>query len=87
MYVLSWVVLGTFAGWITGRFLKGNQCGAWMDIIMGIAGALLAGFLLQNDRFLGRVEIVSTTVGVVLGAVIFTVLAAFINGRKRYALK
>jgi uncharacterized membrane protein YeaQ/YmgE (transglycosylase-associated protein family) len=85
MYFLSWIVLGAFAGLITGNFLKGNQYGPWMDVIMGIAGALMAEFLLHNDRFPGRVEIVSTTVAAVLGAVTFTVLAAFINGRKRYA--
>jgi uncharacterized membrane protein YeaQ/YmgE (transglycosylase-associated protein family) len=85
MYVLSWIVVGTFAGWITGRLLKDNQYGLWMDVIMGIAGALVAGFLLHNDRYPGRVEIVSTTVAALLGAVIFAALSAFIIGRKRYA--
>jgi uncharacterized membrane protein YeaQ/YmgE (transglycosylase-associated protein family) len=85
MYVLSWIVLGTLAGWITGRLLKGNEYGPWMDVVMGIAGALTAGLLLHNGRFSGRIEIVSTTLAAVLGAVIFTVAAAFINGRRRYA--
>ena len=85
MYVLSWIVLGTLAGWITGRLLKGNEYGPWMDVVMGIAGALTAGLLLHNGKFPGRIEIVSTTLAAVLGAVIFTVAAAFINGRRRYA--
>jgi uncharacterized membrane protein YeaQ/YmgE (transglycosylase-associated protein family) len=85
MYVFSWIVLGMLAGWMTGRLLKGNEYGPWMDVVMGIAGALTAGFLLHNGRFPGRIEIVSTTVASVLGAVVFTVAAAFINGRRRYA--
>jgi uncharacterized membrane protein YeaQ/YmgE (transglycosylase-associated protein family) len=40
MYIRLWIVLGALAGWITGRLLKGNQYGPWVDIVMGIAGAL-----------------------------------------------
>jgi len=85
MYILSWIVLGGLAGWITGRLLKGNQYGPRVDIVAGIAGALGAGFLVHYGGFPGRFEIVSTTLSAILGAVVVTVLSAFINGRKRYA--
>lgn len=85
MYVFLWVVLGALAGWITGRVLKGNQYGPWVDIVMGIAGATGSGLLVQYGGFPGRFEIVSTVLSVILGAVVLTVLTAFANGRKRYA--
>ena len=85
MYVVSWIILGAVAGWITGRALKGNQYGPWVDIIMGIAGALAGGFLIQVAGFPGRFEIVSTPLSAILGAVALTVITAFVNGRKRYA--
>jgi uncharacterized membrane protein YeaQ/YmgE (transglycosylase-associated protein family) len=85
MYVFLWVVLGALAGWITGRVLKGNQYGPWVDIVMGIAGATGSGFLMQYGGFPGRFEIVSTVLVVILGAIGLTVLTAFANGRKRYA--
>jgi uncharacterized membrane protein YeaQ/YmgE (transglycosylase-associated protein family) len=85
VYILLWIILGALAGWITGRLLKGNQYGPWVDIVMGIAGALGGGFLIHFGGFPGRVEIVSTSLSAILGAVVVTVLSAFANGRKRYA--
>jgi uncharacterized membrane protein YeaQ/YmgE (transglycosylase-associated protein family) len=87
MYILSWIVLGALGGWITGRLLKGNQYGPWVDIAIGITGALGGGFLIHYGGFPGRFEIVSTTLSAILGAFALTVLTSFVNGRKRYALR
>jgi uncharacterized membrane protein YeaQ/YmgE (transglycosylase-associated protein family) len=85
MHFFLWVVLGALAGWVTGRVLEANQYGPGVDIVMGIGGATVSGFLLQYGGFPGRFEIVSTVLSVVLGAVALTALTAFVNGRKRYA--
>jgi uncharacterized membrane protein YeaQ/YmgE (transglycosylase-associated protein family) len=84
MYVLSWIVVGAVAGWITGRILNGNEYGPWMDVVVGIAGAMAGGFLITYGGFPGRLEMVSTTLSAILGAVGLTVLAAIVNGRNRY---
>jgi uncharacterized membrane protein YeaQ/YmgE (transglycosylase-associated protein family) len=85
MQIVLWAVVGAFVGWLTGRVLKGNEYGPWVDIVMGVAGATGGGFLIQYGGFPGRFEIVSTLLSAILGAVALTVLTAFINGRKRYA--
>jgi uncharacterized membrane protein YeaQ/YmgE (transglycosylase-associated protein family) len=86
MHFFLWTVLGALAGWGTGEFLKGSQYGPWVDIVLGVAGAIAGGLLIQYGGFPGRFEIVSTTLSVVLGAVVLTVLGAFAtNGEKRYA--
>jgi uncharacterized membrane protein YeaQ/YmgE (transglycosylase-associated protein family) len=85
MYILSWIVLGAIAGWITGRYLKSNQYGPWVDVVMGVAGALLGGFLIQYGGLPGRFEIVSTTLAAIVGAIVLTMVTKFVNGRRRYA--
>lgn len=85
VYLLSWVVLGALAGLITGRILRGNQYGPLMDLVIGVAGAVVGGFLAVGGRLAGRFEVVSTTLSAIVGAVILTAVIAFINGRKRYA--
>ena len=85
MYFLLSGVVGIIFGWATGTFLKGSQYGLWVDIVMGIAGALGGELLIHYGGFPGRFEIVSTTLSAALGAVTLTLLAAFVTRRRRYA--
>jgi uncharacterized membrane protein YeaQ/YmgE (transglycosylase-associated protein family) len=86
MFYLSLVALGIVAGWLTGRVLKGNQYGPFMNVAMGVAGALAGGFLMTRFAgYSGRGGMFYAAFVALLGAVLFTVLTAFINGRKRYA--
>jgi uncharacterized membrane protein YeaQ/YmgE (transglycosylase-associated protein family) len=45
MSLLAWLVVGLIAGWLTGLVMKGSGYGVVMDIIIGIVGALVGGFL------------------------------------------
>jgi len=43
---IGYLIIGAIAGWIAGRIMKTRE-GILMDIVVGIAGALLGGFLLS----------------------------------------
>jgi uncharacterized membrane protein YeaQ/YmgE (transglycosylase-associated protein family) len=46
MGIISWIILGAVAGWIVSLIVKTDaQQGAIGNIIVGIVGALLGGFL------------------------------------------
>jgi len=46
MGFLAWIVLGGFAGWIASMIAKTNaQQGLFLNIIVGIVGAFLGGFV------------------------------------------
>ena len=51
MGILSWIILGLVAGWLAGQFMKGGGYGLIGDIVLGIIGALVGGFL--ASRLLG----------------------------------
>ncbi len=71
MGVLVWVLVGLIAGWLTGLVLHGSGYGLVGDIILGILGALVGGFL------------VSAVFGVpdaVRGFNVPTVIVAFVGG-------
>jgi uncharacterized membrane protein YeaQ/YmgE (transglycosylase-associated protein family) len=43
---LAWIVIGAIAGWLASIVMKTNrEQGLIMDIIVGIVGALIGGFL------------------------------------------
>ena len=49
--LIWWIVVGLIAGWITGKIMKGGGYGALMDIILGIVGAVIGGYLAVGRRY------------------------------------
>ena len=45
MGILSWIIVGIIDGWLAGVVMKGSGYGVLGDIILGIVGALVGGFL------------------------------------------
>ena len=48
MSILAWIVVGLIAGWLAGMVMKGGGYGVVGDIIVGIIGAVIGGFLATN---------------------------------------
>ena len=51
MWLIVELALCAFAGWATGQIMKGGGYGLLGDILLGIVGGWLGGFLL--GRFMG----------------------------------
>ena len=45
MSILGWIILGLIAGFIGGKIVNRQGQGFWLDIALGIIGALVGGFL------------------------------------------
>lgn len=46
MNILLWIVLGAVAGWLASMVMKTNrEQGLLMDIVVGIVGAVLGGWI------------------------------------------
>lgn len=46
MGIIAWIIIGGLAGWIASIITKTNrQMGVFANIIVGIIGALIGGFL------------------------------------------
>jgi uncharacterized membrane protein YeaQ/YmgE (transglycosylase-associated protein family) len=45
MGILGWILLGLLAGWLAGVLVKGSGYGVIGDIILGILGALVGGWI------------------------------------------
>lgn len=44
---IGYIIIGGIAGWIAGKIVKGSGSGILMNIVIGIVGALIGGFLLS----------------------------------------
>lgn len=48
MNILLWLILGLLAGWIASMIMGTNsQQGMLMDIVLGVVGAFVGGFLMN----------------------------------------
>jgi uncharacterized membrane protein YeaQ/YmgE (transglycosylase-associated protein family) len=45
MSIIAWIVLGLIAGFIASKLVGGTGQGLLMDIVLGIVGAVLGGYL------------------------------------------
>lgn len=44
---ISYIFIGAIAGWIAGKAVKGSGSGLIVNMVVGICGALIGGFILQ----------------------------------------
>jgi len=69
MWLVWTTLIGILAGWLASKLVKGRGMGLLMDLILGIVGAILGGFVfgllgIAAYTLLGR--LVMATVGAVL---------------------
>jgi uncharacterized membrane protein YeaQ/YmgE (transglycosylase-associated protein family) len=88
MSILAWIVVGLIAGWLAGKVTRGSGYGVIGDIILGVVGALVGGFLATN--VFGMRDLVSginltTLIVAFLGAVLVVVIVGLLSGRRRVA--
>ena len=83
MSILGWIVLGLIAGFIASRIVNSTGAGLFLDIILGVIGAFVGGFLFIELGATGVTgfNIYSMFVAVV-GAVIFLVIYHALMGRR-----
>jgi uncharacterized membrane protein YeaQ/YmgE (transglycosylase-associated protein family) len=47
MGIFSWIILGLIAGFIGSKIVDRQGQGFWLNIVLGVAGALVGGFLFE----------------------------------------
>jgi Predicted membrane protein len=75
MSFLAWIVLGLISGFIASKIVNKSGSGAVMDIVLGIVGAVVGGWLFSTIGHVGvtGVNLYSILVAVV-GAVVVLIL-------------
>lgn len=86
MGILSWIIVGLIAGWLAGVIMRGSGYGILGDIVLGIIGALIGGFL--ASAVFGIQSPVSgfnlgTLIVALLGAIFVVAIVRALPGRTR----
>jgi uncharacterized membrane protein YeaQ/YmgE (transglycosylase-associated protein family) len=85
MSFLSWVVLGLIAGFIGSKITNGRGEGVVLDILLGIVGAFVGGWLFRifGARGVSGLNLYSLFVAVI-GSVVFLVIYHALRRRRSW---
>jgi uncharacterized membrane protein YeaQ/YmgE (transglycosylase-associated protein family) len=83
MGILAWIVLGLIAGFIASKIVNHTGSGIIMDIVLGVVGALVGGFLFSMFGAVGVTgfNIYSMLVAIVGAVVVLWIYHALVGRR------
>jgi len=76
--LIAWILIGLIAGWLAGKVTRGAGFGCLADILLGLIGSLLGGWIFSRLGILGGgflFSLAAATVGAVLLVAIARLLA------------
>jgi len=81
MSFIAWIVLGLLAGFIASKIVNKSGEGFFLDIVLGVVGAVVGGYLFQTFGMAGvtGVNLYSILVAVVGAVVVLFVYHAVIR--------
>jgi uncharacterized membrane protein YeaQ/YmgE (transglycosylase-associated protein family) len=81
--IIAWIVVGLIAGWAASSVSRGHGYGIIGDIVVGLIGALIGGFL-AGFFIHGSVGLIGSIIVAFLGALILlAILRMFGRSRAR----
>ena len=81
MDIIIFLLVGLVAGWLAGQLVKGGGFGMIGDIVVGVIGAVIGGFLLQwaGLGVIVRQPIIDAIIVATVGAVILLLILRLIK--------
>ena len=70
MGVIWFLLIGLAAGWLAGQVIKGGGYGVIGDIIIGVIGALLGGFLFNALGISAESGVLGSLIVATIGAIV-----------------
>ena len=75
MSIISWIILGPIAGFIGSKIVNRQGQGFWLDIALGIIGAIVGGFLFE---FFGGTGITGLNIWSMIVAIVGSVVVLWV---------
>jgi uncharacterized membrane protein YeaQ/YmgE (transglycosylase-associated protein family) len=77
--VIGWLVVGLLAGWIAGKVSRGRGFGCIANVVLGLVGAVLGGWIFSQLGIV-RFGFIYSLAAATLGAVILVAIARLFSG-------
>jgi uncharacterized membrane protein YeaQ/YmgE (transglycosylase-associated protein family) len=82
--LLYWILIGLVAGWLAGKIARGAGYGCITDIILGLIGSVLGGWLFMKLGIFGGGTLYSLAAATVGAVILVAIVHLFVgNSRQR----
>ena len=83
MGILSWIILGLIAGFIGSKIVDSQGQGFWLNMALGIIGALVGGFLFSLFGATGVTGLnIWSMIVAVAGSIVVLLIYNAVSGRR-----
>jgi len=83
MGIISWIILGLIAGFIGSKIVDKQGQGFWLNIALGIVGALVGGFLFDLIGSTGVTGLnIWSMIVAIIGSVVVLWIYNAVSGRR-----
>ena len=79
--LLGWILIGLIAGWLAGKIARGAGYGCITDVVLGLVGSVLGGWLFMKLGILGGGFLVSLAAATVGAVIIVSIVHLFVGNR------
>jgi uncharacterized membrane protein YeaQ/YmgE (transglycosylase-associated protein family) len=79
--ILYWILIGLVAGWLAGKIARGAGYGCITDVILGLVGSVLGGWLFMKLGILGGGMLYSLAAATVGAVILVTIVHLFAGDR------
>ena len=79
--LVGWILIGLIAGWLAGKLSRGAGYGCITDIVLGLIGSVLGGWLFMKLGILGGGFITSLAAATVGAIIVVAIVHLIIPGR------
>jgi uncharacterized membrane protein YeaQ/YmgE (transglycosylase-associated protein family) len=79
--LIGWIVIGLIAGWLAGKISRGAGYGCITDIVLGLVGSVIGGWLFMKLGILGGGFLISLAAATVGAIIVVSIVHLFVGNR------
>jgi len=80
--LVGWILIGLIAGWLAGKIARGAGYGCITDIILGLVGSVLGGWLFMKLGIFGGGFLYSLAAATVGAVILVTIVHLFTSSKR-----
>jgi len=80
--LIGWLIIGLLAGWLAGKLARGEGYGCITDIILGLIGSVLGGWIFTRLGIFGGGFLYSLAAATLGAVILVSIVHLFVGSKK-----